>query len=160
MKKLLFLFAILGVTYTSMACRCAPLEALTKQEVNEATNLFIGKIRAVDTLVNTQQVAVLISVKETIKGEKVKERTVKTNLSSAACGLTLKLGQEWFFFITEYKGELRVNMCGRHLNVTKPRFRWCKKKRGSIALDKAQYKNNLKSIEAYKQFIVALREER
>lgn len=159
MKIVLILFASLFFTYSVLACRCTELKELTQQELNQATDIFIGKVMAVDTLVNSQKISVLISLKESIKGNKQNEKVVSTEISGAACGLSLKVGQEWFFFITEYNGDLRVNMCGRHLNVTKPRFRLCKKKRGLNALTKERYKENLHKVDQYKEFISARRED-
>ena len=158
MKNLLLLTFTLCFTPVIMACSCLELKALTKQEVQEASQIFTGKVVAIDTLVDNRQIEVLISISETIKGEEVNERIIKTNLSSAACGLTLKLGQDWFFLITEFKGELRVNMCGRHHNITKPRFRLCKKKRGSYRSQREFYKANLQKVETYKKIIASVQE--
>lgn len=154
--KYLLILGLFLTSKVSLACRCAELDAITKQEVKDATDIFIGKVVAVDTLVNSDKVIYSISVTETIKGEQRQERIVKTSISGAACGLTLKLGDVWFFFITSYKGELRVNMCGRHLNITKPHFRFCKNKCSLNTLNKAQYTENMDKVEDYKAFISAM----
>ena len=148
MKKLLAIGVGIFVSIQVMACSCMKLGKLTEEAYTQATDIFIGKAVEVDTLLEENLISIRFKVKESIKGAKVKYIEVTTPMSSAACGLYIQEGEKWYIFGSIEDGEMRVNMCGRHANLTKPGCKWFAKDKKLVDYNKERYKKNKARVKA------------
>lgn len=148
MKKLVVVLAGIIVSVQVLACSCMPVQKLTQNEYDAASDIFVGKALEVDTLVKENLLRVKFKVKQNIKGADYKEVIVTTPLSSAACGLNIKEGEKWYIFGSKDGERIRVNMCGRHMNVSKPACKLFAKDKKAVEYDKERYKQNKNRLES------------
>ncbi|MEN0094707.1 MAG: hypothetical protein AAGB30_04960 [Pedobacter sp.] len=118
MKRTFVLIAfILTKLQLSVACSCITFGPLSIKDFNESQAFFIGRVTAIQTLVNPTDyngVEVTLEVKEIFKGfTNLKELKIYTASNGAACGLPFAKNEEWLIDAYLANGKLATNMCTR-----------------------------------------------
>ena len=117
MKKLILL-VILFVSYSACACSCIYSEFGIKDYQN-ASYILQGKILNVTFNEQSQEKIITFKVTKNIKGETDKIVEIRTAKNSAACGLNVKKGDKWLFFVHEFNGRWNVGLCGKNVRYNK-----------------------------------------
>lgn len=58
---------------------------------------------------------ITFKVANSIKGRTDKIVEIRTAKDSAACGLNVKEGDQWLFFVHEFNGRRNVGLCGKNV---------------------------------------------
>lgn len=128
------------------ACSCLPKVQVTKAEVENSSDIFIGEVISIDTIKGSTQLLVKLEVRKSYKGAEDKFIEVRTAMSSAACGVSVNEGETWYVFAKESNGKININSCGRHVDLTKPKCWWFAEDKKIAKAVKKQYKIQKKAI--------------
>lgn len=159
MKILLVLVMTFFLGSISLACSCLPNKKITKSEVENSTDVFIGKVVSIDTLPSRTQLVVKFKVNKTYKGAEDKFVEVRTAIHSAACGVSVEVGEKWYVFAKESKGKININSCGRHVDLTKPKCWWFAEEKKIAKAIKKQYKAQKKANKEEVKFVKSVVED-
>lgn len=66
-----------------------------------------------------QQKIITFKVYKAIKGSLDKIITIKTQLRSAACGVSVKKGDQWLLFIHNFNGSKNIDSCSKHIRYNR-----------------------------------------
>ena len=93
------------------ACRCRP-PAPPKESLEKSLGVFEGKVTAIK--VEGRMLLATVAVSQSWKGEPAKEVTVRTNSSSAACGVSFQEGKSYVIYCTgKNDAGWATNLCTR-----------------------------------------------
>ena len=117
LKLLVLMFALTVFSGSAMACKCIPKGELTAEEVTNASAIFSGKVLKVESIEGEMRSKITFKVQQGLKNlKKGQIITVYTASSSAACGVTFTVGEEWYLFLSEGNS---VSMCSRTTRMTR-----------------------------------------
>ncbi|HZX00668.1 MAG TPA: MYXO-CTERM sorting domain-containing protein [Bacilli bacterium] len=95
------------------ACKCVPPPPVATA-VEGATAVFAGKIVSVSREADQMKpIVAKFSVSKSWKGSVGQEVEVRTNSSSAACGLSFEEGAEWLVYADTKEEKLTASICSR-----------------------------------------------
>lgn len=118
MKTVLLFLLIFGAS-RSFACSCNEVEKITRNEIENVGEAFIGIVKEVTEDEQNFTITATFEVKEYLKGElHSSEIKVTTNNSGAACGLNFKKGQKWYVFSYYSDDTLHASLCGRSAQLS------------------------------------------
>ena len=125
---------LLALTTNLIACDCKGLSIITKEDYDQAGEIFIGRVIKIEEYKDEWKKAVTFEVIEPLKPlEEIKQITVWTAFDAAACGLSVHEGEKWYIFADKNnKNELSADLCGRSVHLNKKfniRLRYFSEKR-------------------------------
>ncbi len=146
MKLFVTIILLFQLRTSLVACNCADLKPLKRQEFKKAGLVFIGKVLRIDYNEQENKKNITFEVKEWLKGN---ERTSKVIIStasySASCGLSITEGESWYIFVDqEDNNSFYVGRCGRSVQLDR-KFDLSDK---HVSIEKRKWK---KRIKRYKQ---------
>ena len=112
---LLFAFVLacglsVGSAARVAACSCAQL---TQAEAFEAADLVVEGVIIGMSAPEKARITYSVSVQQVYKGDAGELLEVVSAQDSAACGLTMAVGQRWRLNVSEFDGELTTWLCDR-----------------------------------------------
>lgn len=112
MKKALFFLSFLLSSFTVLACDCAPLQKLSKEQSDKYNLIFTGRVDSVSACIGDKS-TVYFTIHQLFKGESTRNITVNIDCVSS-CRVRMQAGENWLIYAAYEKyGDLRVGFCGR-----------------------------------------------
>lgn len=113
MKKLLLSFITSLSFISAYACKCAPLQPLTKEQAGSYDVIFWGTVDSVGACEGDKSAA-YFAIEELYKGEASHHRIYVNFDCVTDCRMQFRQGEQWLIYAEYAKyGDLRVNFCGR-----------------------------------------------
>lgn len=114
MKKLhfgnLLFFILLTVSVQAIACKCATLPPISKEEAKRYDVIFFGKVDSVGTCIDGNATA-YFTIQELYKGNSKQQCEVSFDCASS-CLMSFAKGEEWLIYgIYKKFGVAAVNIC-------------------------------------------------
>lgn len=144
MKLVTFYFLI--ITTSVLSCTCPEYEELKRDSISKTQIAFTGKVVSIkfDTTLHTNIIEFAIE-KPLLRVSNSDTIKILSLDDTGMCGLRIEEGEIWYIYpeMKNENGYYWESMCGRSVNLTKPKAKYRRKK---FRVDKRRYKRDKRII--------------